>query len=226
MNSEQISSREKKLREFQENLGYTFHDRGLLETALCHSSYSNEHGERTCNERLEFLGDAVLELTVSDMLFNFYTNFDEGELTKKRASLVCHDSLFNVARSLKLDSLVLCGNSMRHARPASVSSDAFEAVLGAVYLDGGFDEAFRVVERHVVFLAPESNQNPDPKSRLQMIAQEKKLKMPAYTTLSVEGPDHAPTFTVKLVFCGREWTGEGSSKKAAEFAAAEKALKE
>lgn len=231
MNAEQIASREKKLRELQDQLGYVFHDRGLLEHALCHSSYSNENGLGDSNERLEFLGDAVLELTVSHLLFDFYTEYDEGLLTKERSKLVCKNSLVKIAKSLKLEKLVLCGKSMRQSPiPDSVCSDAFEAILGALYLDGGYEEAFRVVKRQLAFRAESVklriSQNTDPKSLLQAFTQEKKSKMPQYKTISIDGPDHAPLFKVKVIAFDREWLGDGASRKAAEFSAAEKALHE
>jgi len=225
MNIEQLAYRSKKLRDFEEILGYSFHDRELLELALCHSSYANENGLNKSNERLEFLGDAVLELTVSHLLFNFFGESTEGELTRKRANIVCQESLVKWGEYLKIQDLILRGKSLRNLCPYSVYSDAIESVIGAVYIDGGYDEALRVVKRHVAFFL-KYDDNSDPKSCLQMLMQIKKNDIPVYEIISIEGPDHAPLFKVKVKAGGKEWIGEGSSKKSAEASAADKAMKD
>ncbi|MCL2146815.1 MAG: ribonuclease III [Synergistaceae bacterium] len=225
MNAEQLASREKKLRHFESKLGYTFHDRELLELALCHSSYANENGLPNSNERLEFLGDAVLELSVSHLLFNSYINSTEGDLTRKRANIVRHESLVIWGQYMEIRDIILKGKSLRNSCPDSIYSDAIEAVIGAIYIDGGYDEAFRVVKRHVAFLL-KSDDDFDSKSQLQILLQIKKNEVPIYEIISVEGPDHAPIFKVKVIVDGKEWTGQGASKKAAETSAAGKALEE
>lgn len=225
MNAEQITSRDNKLRDFESKLGYTFHDRELLELALCHSSYANENGLPESNQRLEFLGDAVLELTVTHLLYYFYVDSTEGELTRKRANIVRHESLVIWGEYLKIQDIIQRGKSLRVSCPDSVYSDAIEAVIGAVYIDGGYDEAFRVVKRHVAF-SLKYDDSLDPKSRLQMLMQIKKNSAPVYEIISIEGPDHTPKFKVKVKINSKEWIGEGSSKKAAEISAACKAIEE
>jgi ribonuclease-3 len=225
MNAEQLSSREKKLRDFETRLGYSFHDRELLELALCHSSFANENGLSKSNQRLEFLGDAVLELIVSHLLYNFFIDSTEGELTRKRANIVCHESLVVWGQYLEIRDIIQKGKSLRYSCPDSVYSDALEAVIGAVYMDGGYEEAFRIVKRHVAF-SIKYDDDIDPKSRLQMLVQIKNNYVPIYEIISVEGPSHTPKFNVKVIIDSKEWTGEGSSKKAAETAAACKALEE
>ena len=225
MNSEQLASRDIKLREFERKLGYTFHDRELLELALCHSSYANENGFPHSNQRLEFLGDAVLELIVSHLLYNFFIDSTEGELTRKRANIVRHESLLVWGHYLEIRDIILKGKSLRNTCPDSIYSDAIEAVIGALYIDGGYDEVYRVVKRHVAFYL-QHDDNLDPKSRLQMLMQIKKNDVPIYEIISIEGPDHTPKFRVRVKADGKEWTGEGSTKKAAEISAACYALKE
>ena len=225
MNIEQIECRSKKLRDFEIKLGYTFHDRELLELALCHSSYANENGLSQSNERLEFLGDAVLELTVSHLLFNFFYDSTEGELTRKRSNIVCRESQIKWAEYLRIQDLVQRGKSLKNSCPDSIYSDAIESVIGAIYIDGGYDEALRIVKRHVAFFL-KYDDNSDPKSCLQMLMQIKKNDIPVYEIISIEGPDHAPQFKVKVKANGKEWTGEGSSKKSAEASAACKALED
>ena len=225
MNAEQLASRSAKLHDFEGKLGYTFHDRELLNLALCHSSYANENGLSYSNERLEFLGDAVLELTVSHLLFNFFHYSTEGELTRKRASIVCHESLVKWGQHLNVQELILRGKSLKNSCPDSIYSDAVEAVIGAVYIDGGYGEAFRIVKRHVAFYL-EYDDTSDYKSRLQTFMQVNKNDMPVYETISINGPCHAPQFRVKVKVGGKEWTGEGSSKRAAEASAAYKAIEE
>ena len=225
MNAEQLTSRNKKLRDFEKKLGYTFHDRELLELALCHSSYANENGLQKSNERLEFLGDAVLELIVSHLLFSSFINSTEGELTRKRANIVRQESLVVWGQYLEIRDIILKGKSLRNSCPDSIHSDAIEAIIGAIYIDGGYEEAFRIVKRHVAFFL-KSDDNFDPKSHLQILQQINKNNIPIYEIISVEGPDHAPQFRVKVIVNGKEWTGSGASKKAAETSAASKALEE
>lgn len=229
MNTEQSASRDKKLRDFEGKLGYAFRDRELLELALCHSSYANENGLSQSNQRLEFLGDAVLELTVTHLLYDFYTDSQEGELTRKRASIVRHESLVVWGEYLEIQDLIQRGKSLRHSCPDSVYSDAIEAVIGAVYIDGGYDEAFRIIKRHVAF-SIKYDDSMDAKSHLQMLVQIKENDVPVYEIISVEGPDHTPKFKVRVKVKekvdNKEWIGEGSSRKAAEIVAACKAIKE
>ena len=209
---------------FQERLGYFFNEEGLLEEALCHSSFSNEHGLCVCNERLEFLGDSVLGFIVARALFQRYPDAEEGKLTQKRADLVCGRALAAHARELDIPALLLHGHSMRDgALPDSICADAVEAVLGAVCLDGGVGAAEQVVER--LFLSEKQAElDVSPKSRLQAWLQARGIPLPRYEILSVSGPPHAPVFSVRLFVNGVERIAEGTTRRGAESAAAEQVL--
>ncbi|MCR5346586.1 MAG: ribonuclease III [Fretibacterium sp.] len=206
---------------FQDVLGYHFNDRGLLEEALCHSSFANEHGLSVNNERLEFLGDSVLGFIIASTLYKTYPDAPEGELTRMRAELVCGASLTRKAKILGVPGLLLHGNSMRDgALPSSICEDAMEALLGAVFLDGGVSAAEQVirgmflrdVETHAAVL--------DPKSKLQIWLQARELPLPRYELAGVKGPSHAPVFEARVRANGFERTATGSTRKGAESAAA------
>ena len=202
-----------KLEKLQEMIGYQFKDPGLLTHALTHSSYANEkHWDKTrCNERLEFLGDAVLEVISSDFLFHTYESMPEGEMTKLRASLVCEPTLAYCADVIPLGDYLLLGKGEDltggRKRP-SVVSDAMEAVIGAIYLDGGLANA-----KEVIFY--------DSKTILQEMVQAKYKETLVYELLKEEGPDHNKSFEV-CVKIGDEEIGRGlgRTKKAAEQVAA------
>lgn len=214
--------------ELQRRIGYVFKDTALLKEALTHPTYAEEHGCAS-NQRLEFLGDAVLELCVSRRLFERERSIDEGVLTKWRALLVCEKSLSACARALDLGKFLIMGGSARAdklwLRP-SVLCDAMESLIAAVYLDGGMDAAAALVER---ILAPGMEHAPempdDYKSRLQILLQEGGGSVPEYRMISSSGPDHAKTFEFECV-CGDIRTrGSGASKKQAQQAAAREALR-
>lgn len=214
-------------------LGLAFNDIGILTEALTHRSYLNEHREYAGghNERLEFLGDAVLELAATDFLFKKFPAKPEGELTAYRAALVNTVSLAESAQALGInDYLLLSKGEARDTGRARdvILADAFEAIIGATYLDQGFSAAEAFIARNLygkidAVIAKRSYQ--DAKSRFQELAQEKRGTTPSYKTLSEEGPDHSKLFTVG-VFIGREEIalGEGASKQEAEQKAAEAAL--
>lgn len=213
-------------------LGNTFNDLDLLAEALTHRSYLNENKTaRAHNERLEFLGDAVLELAVTHFLFERFPTKPEGELTAFRASLVNTFSLADSAEEIGLnDMLLLSKGEARDTGRARqiILANAFEAVLGAIYLDQGYDAAESFVMKH---LAPKIDEViakrawQDAKSRFQELAQEKRNVTPTYKTVREDGPDHDKQFTVG-VYIGKERAaeGEGKSKQEAEQAAAQAAL--
>lgn len=209
----------------QDALGYRFDDRGLLEEALCHSSFSHEHGLAVSNERLEFLGDSVLGFIVARALYGMYPEAPEGELTRMRSELVREGALYRQALALRIPDVLLHGHSMKDgAIPQSVCADAVEALLGAVCLDGGIEAAERVVERLFLADAEFGTRRLDPKSQLQIWLQARDMPLPHYELLSVRGPSHAPVFRVRARVGGVEYLAEGSTRRGAESAVAEQAL--
>lgn len=215
---------------FEEKLGYAFRNQEIFREALTHASYANELGLPVFNERLEYLGDAVLELCVSEVLFASHPNYAEGELTKARSLLVCESALAAWASAARLHELLLLGKGLERQggrKNPSILADAAEAVFGAVFLDGGYEAARVVVDRFLATVRPDSrNQNRDPKSRLQELLQSRGEKPPNYRLVLRSGPDHATLFEVELSSSdGRVLaSGHGSSIKAAEFDAARAAL--
>ena len=204
-------------------LGVTMENPALLSLALTHPSVNNQDN----NQRLEFLGDAVVQLCVSRRLYFAYPSCREGKLTRLRQSLVCEHALACMARSICLgDYLILDKGSRLNglANLESVLCDAMEAVLGAIYLDRGLDAAARIIDR----LWPgDETALEDPKSLLQERVQALGLPFPVYETLSAVGPDNAKTFTVRVLVDGQEYaTGQDTSKKRAEQQAACRALKQ
>jgi ribonuclease-3 len=220
------------LRAHAASLGLTFNDYAILEEALTHRSYLNEHKDsRAHNERLEFLGDAVLELAVTHFLFNKYPTKPEGELTAFRAALVNTVSLAESAETIGLNDMLLLskGESRDTGRARQIIlANAFEALLGAIYLDQGYDVAEQFIGRHLyakIDAVVQTRAWQDAKSRFQELAQEKKEFTPAYKTLAEVGPDHDKLFTV-AVYVGTEKIaqGDGKSKQEAEQAAAQAAI--
>ena len=208
---------EHEIKFLEEGIGYTFEDKMLLEEALCHSSFAKEYGLSYNNERLEFLGDSVLEFIVTRTLFRNYPDANEGELTQMRAGLVKTDSLFRKADSLRIPYIVLHGHTMKTGDlPKSVTADALEAVIGAVCLDGGMSAAERVVKKLFLSNAEELLTERDPKTALQLWLQARAMPLPKYELLKTEGPSHAPTFTVRLYMNGFEHVETGKSRKKAE----------
>ncbi len=214
------------LRLLQTRLGYVFRDPSLLDRALTHSSYAHESGLPFFNERLEFLGDAVLELVVSEALFQAYPDWDEGRLTQERASVVCGRSLAEWGRLLDLLPTLRLGKGLElqgGREKLSPVADAVEALFGAVYLDGGLDEARRVIGR--LLWQRTSPSTLDPKSRLQQQLQAEGKELPLYRVVAEEGPPHERFFVVEVWLEGDLLgIGTGRSRKEGEFAAAEKAL--
>lgn len=222
-----------ELATLQERLGYIFTNRNLLVEALTHRSYLNEHRDYTGshNERLEFLGDAVVELAVTDFLFKKFPAKPEGELTSYRAALVNTISLAETAQELAINGFLLLskGEAKDTGRARDVIlADAFEAIIGAIYLDAGYAAAEAFIARTLCnkiddVISKRSYQ--DAKSRFQEVAQEKRGITPNYETLSEVGPDHAKVFTVGVFIGTAEIArGDGVSKQEAEQKAAQAGL--
>lgn len=217
---------EEKLNKLETMIGYTFKNPSLLSHALTHSSYANEkHWDKTkCNERLEYLGDAVLELLSSDFLFKNYPTMPEGEMTKLRASLVCEPTLAFCAEEISLGEYLLLGKGEDltggRKRP-SVVSDAMEALIGAIYLDGGLANAKEFVHRFILNDIEHKQLFYDSKTILQEMVQAEFKDGLVYELLKEEGPDHNKSFEVCVKIGGRELgRGTGRTKKAAEQVAA------
>ncbi len=214
---------------FQEEIGHTFSASSLLEEALTHASYANENGLSFDNERLEFLGDAVLELGISEILFFAHPEWHEGELTRERASIVCEASLAKRAKSFGLPRLLRLGRGLDRQggrENPSICADALEACVGALYLDGGRTAAQRFMQKiYETFLREDPGETRDFKSALQVYLQTRKGELPSYSLLHREGAPHNPTFHMGA-FLGDVLLGEasGRSRKEAENEAARKAL--
>lgn len=213
-----------------ENISYQFRDKELLECALTHRSYAHEAGLSTLkhNERLEFLGDAVLEIVVSDHLYKSNPEMPEGELTKLRAALVCEPTLADCANKIKLGSYIRLskGEASSGGRGRkSILSDAFEAVIGAIYLDSGMEEAASFIHSKLLDEVDTNRLFCDSKSRLQEKVQGEHLGVISYRVVGESGPDHAKRFDVEVRLGDRViGTGTGSSKKSAEQEAARMGL--
>lgn len=219
-----------KISEFEEIIGYKFKDKNLIFTALSHSSFANENKKQLkSNERLEFLGDSVLSIIVSDFIFEHYTFLPEGELTKLRASLVCEKALFEFAKEIRLGEFIMLGkgeiNTGGRTRP-SILADAFEAVIAAIYLDGGIEAARKHVLRFIPKnFDPRHQHITDYKTVLQEIIQRNPEEMVEYVLKSESGPDHDKEFTVQVMLNSNViGEGKGKSKKNAEQMAAKQAL--
>ena len=218
--------------ELEAKIGYSFKDRSLLEEALTHSSYANEHGgikKHKCNERLEFLGDAVLSSITAEYLFRKYFDHPEGDLTRMRADMVCEKSLAEIAQKLNLGEHLQLGKgeelSGGRNRP-SILADAVESVIAACFLDGGMAPAEEFIRKFVLCNVPVTTmKNADYKTALQELVQQKKNQQLTYKLVGESGPDHDKQFVVELTLneavVGK---GVGTSKKRAEQDAARVAL--
>jgi ribonuclease-3 len=216
----------RNLKELEERIGYRFSDKHLMTQAMTHSSYANEHrlNKLECNERLEFLGDSVLELFSSDCLYSKYPNKPEGDLTKIRASIVCEPTLAYCAEELKLGEYLLLGKGEEATGGrgrASIVSDAMEALIGAIYLDGGFANAKEFILRFIMNDLEHKQLFYDSKTILQEIVQSQTEDALTYRLLREEGPDHNKLFEAQ-VLVGNQAIGQGTgrTKKAAEQVAA------
>lgn len=220
----------KKLKSLEQRIGYTFQDFSFLERAMMHSSYTNElHLPKyECNERQEFLGDAVLELVSSEYLFAELPQVSEGELTKTRASMVCEPSLALCARDIGLGDYLLLGKGEEATGGRlrdSITSDAMEALIGAIYLDGGFEPAKAFILKYILTDLEDKKLFYDSKTILQEMVQASKEGAVSYQLVGENGPDHSKVFEVEVRIGEKFYgTGEGRSKKAAEQQAAYHAI--
>ena len=219
-----------RLQELENKIGYIFKDKELLQSALMHSSYTNEKRlpKYRCNERLEFLGDAVLELVSSEHIFGTNETMPEGEMTKLRASIVCEPSLALCARDIRLGEFLLLGKGEeatggRHRD--SVTSDALEALIGAIYLDGGFANAKEFIMKVVLNDLESKKLFYDSKTILQELVQANFSETISYHLIREEGPDHNKTFFVEVQIGNHVYgEGTGKTKKTAEADAAYNAI--
>lgn len=217
------------IRNFQKTIGYSFKNEKLLLQALTHSSYANEkHMKKfSDNERLEFLGDAVLEIVSSEFLYNNYSDKPEGELTKLRASIVCEPTLALCTEPINLGDYIRLGKGEEQTggrKRKSILSDALEAVIGAIYLDGGFTNAKEFVLKFIMTDIDKKQLFYDSKTILQEVIQGKHESL-TYKLVDESGPDHNKQFTVELYVDDKKMSmGVGHTKKAAEQQAAYEAL--
>lgn len=218
------------MEKLEKNIGYEFKNKELLKKALTHTSYAYEHGIES-NEKLEFLGDSILEFISSIYLFKNYSNLKEGEMTKVRATVVCEKSLYKVAKKHNFSDFLYLGKSERTSggenRPA-ILADSVEAVIAAIYLDGGIEEAKKFIDENLkdeIEIASKNVGQKDYKTVLQEKLQENGEVEIKYTIIRETGPDHDKTFEAQ-VECNHKKlaVGEGKSKKQAEMEAARKAL--
>lgn len=217
------------MQELQSKLNYKFKDQSLIRTALTHSSYANEHRCQS-NERLEFIGDSILGMVVATYLYRSYPDMPEGKMTRLRAELVCEQSLWNVACALGFGENLrlgkgeeLSGGRERH----SILADCVEAVIAALYLDGGFEVARKFIMEHILSGLGRTDfaYGSDYKTELQELVQQKPNQSLTYVLVAENGPDHMKSFTVQVHLNGTALgTGEGHTKKEAEQNAAKHAL--
>ena len=216
------------MQEFEKLIGYTFRDKTLLERALSHSSYANEkHSPKDSNERLEFLGDSVLGFITAEYYYK-NSSLPEGELTRLRAATVCEKALFEFSKEIELFRFIHLGKGEENTggrHRASINSDAFEAVIAAIYLDGGIEEAKKFVLRFVEGHAKTQGDFKDYKTKLQEVIQKNPEETLEYVLVGESGPDHNKSFEVEVHLNSNViGKGTGKSKKNAEQEAAREAL--
>lgn len=215
--------------ELEEQIGYKFENKLLLETAMTHSSYANEKQlSRECNERLEFLGDSVLGVITAEYFYHNLNHLPEGEMTKRRAACACEKSLFGFAKEIDLGKYILLGRGEERTggrKRASILADAFEALIAAIYLDSGLDEARKFVLDFVKRAADQQMRIRDYKTELQEIIQKNPHEHLTYVLVGESGPDHDKRFEVEVNLNSNViGCGVGRSKKIAEQQAAKQAL--
>lgn len=222
-----------RLESLQACLGYRFNDEALLHKALTHKSYSNENVDDSivCNERLEFLGDAVLDLVISQQTFELYPNLQEGELTRIRAELVSEKNLSTLARKLEVGPCLLLGKGERRSggeQKSSLLADSMEALFGAVFCDSDYETARAVISvlfDNAIVSAARKEYDLDYKTNLQELCQKKFRNPPEYRMVNATGPDHQKIYEVEVLLAGEPLgRGAGRSKKTAEQQAAQVAL--
>ena len=220
------------LEELQNNLQYKFNNLNLLENALTHTSYSHEHNNIKSNERLEFLGDTILNLVISEKIYMHVPEISEGNMSKIRATIICEDALYETALKLNYDKFIMLGvgeEKLGGRKKPSILADAFEAVLAAIYLDSDFNTAKEFVLRNLSEFSEEAIGQlgqKDHKTKLQEILQKDSSEKISYEIIDEKGPDHKKEY-VAVVKLGNKvlGQGEGNSKKEAEQKAADVALK-
>ena len=220
----------KKLEELEEDIGYKFKNINLLKNALTHTSYANEHNIQS-NEKLEFLGDSILEFISSDYMYKKYTTLKEGEMTKVRATVVCEESLYKVAKIHNFSNFLYLGKSEvmtgGNKRPA-ILADSVEALIAALYIDGGLEVARRFIIDNLkdeIEIATKNVGRKDYKTVLQEELQKNGDVNIEYKIINESGPDHDKSFEAQVLLNGKSLaTGKGKSKKEAEMQAAKKAL--
>lgn len=220
------------LKALEKKLRYTFKAPSLLRQALCHSSYINEHGLSPTedNERLEFLGDAVINLVAAHILMQRHPEMDEGDLSRLRAGLVNEACLADMARHLDLGRFLQLGKGEMQTGGQfknSILANAFEALAAALYLDGGYTRAFKIIVRQfsiVQSLGEQPYLKVDYKSHLQEYVQNRQMAAPRYTLVSARGPDHEKMFTIRVSLANYQVSGRGRTKKLAQQDAARRLL--
>ena len=219
------------IKDLEAAIGYRFKDISLLQNALAHSSYANErwHNSLMSNERLEFLGDSVLGMTVAEYLYRQFPDRPEGELTRMRADMVCEKTLAQVANTIGLGEHLLLGHGEQQGggrSRVSILADAVESVIAACYLDGGFEPAKAFIDRFILCNVPVKQlHNRDFKTAFQELVQRQKDQVIRYTLIGEEGPDHNKQFRVAVTLNGKTvGEGAGTSKKRAEQDAARAAM--
>ena len=219
---------DERIRACEHVLGYTFFDKKLIKTALTHSSSTSD--KRLDNERLEFFGDAVLDLVIREFLFHNYPNHQEGDLTEAKSAVVCRASLAKASKRMDLKSFLFLGRGIGKKRgvPDSLLADAYEAIVAAIYLDGGYQPVKNFILMTLkgeIPKAMEQANSTNYKSNLQKLLQQQKKALPQYKVLGSSGPEHSRIFEVAVIIDNVETgRGSGSSKKAAEQEAAKVAL--
>ena len=216
--------------EIEKNIDYTFKNKELLRTALTHTSYANVHGVQS-NEKLEYLGDSILEFITSKYLYNNYKKLKEGEMTKVRATVVCEQSLFEVAKRLDFSEFLITGRSEKSSegvKNKAILADSVEAVIAAMFLDGGLEPAKKFIIENLkneIEIASKNVGQKDYKTVLQEKLQQSGSVHIEYNILKEEGPDHNKSFTAEVLCDGKILAkGSGKSKKNAEMQAAKSAL--
>ena len=219
------------IKDLEAAIGYRFKNIALLQNALTHSSYANEHWHNSLksNERLEFLGDSILGMVVAEYLYKHFPDRPEGELTRMRADMVCEQTLATVAARIELGRHLMLGNGEELGggrTRGSILADAVESVIAASFLDGGMDAARQIIEKFILVEVPVKKlHNADYKTALQELVQQKKNQTLSYALVGESGPDHDKRFEVEVSLNGSViGVGSGSSKKRAEQMAAKAAL--
>lgn len=219
-----------EMEQLERKIGYTFEDKLLLKRALTHTSYMNEQriNKNGNYERVEFLGDAVLEVLSSEYLYLNYPQMGEGDMTKLRAALVCEGALAKCAKELELSDYILLGKGeemMGGRQKESIIADVMEAVIGAIFLDGGFEAARAFIHKFVLNDIEEKQMYYDAKSSLQILTQKEKLGQVHYVVVGENGPEHDKEFECAVYVADKQMgTGKGKSKKEAEQKAALEAI--